>query len=64
MSHEVKPMLKKLKKQGWYVEKGRSGHWKCFPPGSKHACTVAATPSDYRSWLNDRAALRRRGARL
>lgn len=60
---KVKEVVKCLRKQGWSCEIGKSGHWRCTPPGGRVVC-ISKTPSDYRTWLNDRARLRRAGAAL
>jgi hypothetical protein len=44
---------------GYYLERSRSGHWKAYDPAGKLAATLGGSPSDSRSWLNDRAYLRR-----
>lgn len=60
----MKEIVHRLIKQGWRCERGRSGHWRVYPPDSGRPLTVPSTPSDHRTWLNVRAQLRRAGAIL
>lgn len=65
MSHrrDMEQMVKKVKKQGWTVERRPCGHlWLVAPSGER--VNAPSTPSDHRSLLNVRAILRRKGAVL
>jgi hypothetical protein len=50
---EFKPLGYRL------VKRGRSRHFKAYGPAGDLVAVVCTTPSDSRSWLNDRAVLRR-----
>jgi hypothetical protein len=60
---EQTALLRALERQGWTVELRRSGHYRCLGPAGQ-IYFAASTPSDCRSLLNARAALRRLGADL
>ncbi len=47
MSSDLDRVLEELLRQGWRVERGGSGHWKCWPPDkTKRMVVVSSTPSD------------------
>lgn len=47
---------------GWRVEQRQSSHWVVYPANKDFApITLPSTPSDWRAFLNARAALRRAG---
>ena len=60
MKKEVRDLTKALEKQGFEVTPSKSGHLIVRLDGRRIA-TLAGTPSDHRTWLNDLAALRRAG---
>ena len=64
MAHkdEVRRLVARLRDQGFEVELGkRCGHWKVRNPETGRKCTIAQTPSDRRTMLNDISRLRRIG---
>lgn len=61
----LKAWRKLATRAGWRVERTGSGHWSFKSPDLAVApIIVASTPSDHRSMLNARAALRRAGLDL
>ena len=60
MSGEVRRLLRELRQAGLEVSQARSGHYLVECPGGR--VSIAGTPSDRRTTLNDRARLRRKGA--
>lgn len=62
MNKDVQQLLKRLRRQGFRVWFGGSGHYRVSR--GPHTITLAATPSGRRSLANARAQLRRIGARL
>ena len=61
MDKDLKAWIQAAEAAGWRVEhKGK--HYKFYPADpSKQMVTVSATPSDWRSRLNERAYLRKSG---
>lgn len=62
-SKEVKRLVQKAKAQGWRVDRtpGKQ-HWRFTPPDKSVAPAITSgTPSDWRSWNNFVADLRRKG---
>lgn len=60
---ETGQLLAELRRQGFTVRLGGSGHWRVTSPGGE-TVTVPATPKSWRSLRNTRAELRRIGADL
>lgn len=64
MAHdkEIKRLRKKAEAQGWTVDKTTRGHWR-FKPKDKSVspAVTSGTPSDWRSWKNFKADLKREG---
>ncbi len=47
MGSDLDRILAELLRQGWRVERGGGGHWKCWPPDkAKRMVVVSSTPSD------------------
>ena len=62
-SKDLKKLLKELDKQGFRVEERKKGYL-AYPPDTQFPpVTIHRTPSDYRSWANQMATLRRYGFR-
>lgn len=59
MRSDQKDLLKSAAAEGWAVERTRNGHLKFTHPRAERPVFAPATPSDYRSAANTRAALRR-----
>lgn len=59
-SKEIRELVHAAKAQGWEVEIDGAGHYRMQPPDGV-AASIACTPSDYRTFKNDRAMLRRMG---
>lgn len=60
MSKEMRQLVKKLKKQGIMVVKGKGGHLVAYRANKpKQRVIMAATPSDWRSIKNTEAQLKR-----
>ncbi|RBQ21588.1 hypothetical protein DP939_02435 [Spongiactinospora rosea] len=57
---EIAEIIKALRRQGFEVTMGRSGHWKVYKD-SRLIGTLAATPGDDRGLRNAIAVLRRAG---
>ena len=51
-------MRKALTDAGFEVRLARSGHWKVYQDG-RYRLTMAGSASDYRTWLNTKAMVRR-----
>ena len=65
MKKELKKMMKQAVAQGWKVEPTRNGHTKWIPADKSQDMVIAAsTPSDFRSWKNLTAQLKRSGLRV
>lgn len=61
MEKDLRKIVKRLEKQGWRVEHGKT-HTKLFPPDkTKPIVVVPNTPSDHRSLRNSIAQIRRSG---
>lgn len=64
MSKDLKQLLARLRKQGFAIRFGGSGHYRITSPAGR-TITIPATPHNGpRSHHNMRAALRRIGAQL
>lgn len=47
MGSDLDRVLDEAVRQGWRVERGRGGYWKCWPPDkAKPMVVVSGTPSD------------------
>jgi hypothetical protein len=57
---DSRDLAKALKEQGFEVTPSKNGHL-IVRLGGRRIATLAGTPSDRRTWLNDLAALRRAG---
>ncbi|MFF4344739.1 type II toxin-antitoxin system HicA family toxin [Kitasatospora sp. NPDC001540] len=60
MKKDVRDLVKALEKQGFEVTPSKSGHLIVRLNGQRIA-TLASTPSDHRTRLNELAVLRRAG---
>lgn len=61
-SKDIRPIVKRAKKQGWNVDVTRGGHVRFVPPQSGGSVVIASgSASDSRSIKNLRAQLRRAG---
>lgn len=64
-SKDMRKLLKTLESHGLIVRLSKSNHYKVFRPGpngsEQYLLTVPNTPSEYRSYKNTIAALRRAG---
>lgn len=50
MGSDLDRILEEAVRQGWRVERGRGGHWKCRPPDkTRPMVIVSSTPSDQRA---------------
>ena len=59
---QLDAMIAEAWEAGWWCEKGKGGHVKCYPPDrSKTMVAVANTPSDRRTVPNTRSFFRRSG---
>ena len=64
MNKDVQQLLRRVRRQGFAVRVGGTGHYRVTSPAGR-TITVAATPrAGRRSIANMRAALKRNGARL
>lgn len=59
---DLNEILRKLEQQGWRLEKGRGGHWKCYAPDGVSMVTLQGSQGGGRSLANAKAQLRRAGA--
>jgi hypothetical protein len=57
---EYRELLKKAERQGWAVQSTRKSHIKLIGPTGQ-LVFASGTPSDWRSFLNFRAHLKREG---
>jgi hypothetical protein len=53
-----KRIFSELERMGYHVERDGSGHWKISLSG-RRVGTFAFSPSDHRTFLNDRSKFRR-----
>ncbi len=60
LAPEYRSLHKVAKRHGWTVTR-RARHLEWRPPHGAGWVITSLTPSDHRSWKNDRAALRRAG---
>jgi predicted RNA binding protein YcfA (HicA-like mRNA interferase family) len=58
MPSEIQALLRNVKAAGWQVSVSGGNHLKLRHPSGR-IITMAATPSDWRSFANARATLRR-----
>lgn len=63
MSKDTEQLLDVVRRQGFAVRLGGSGHYRVTGPDGE-TVTVPKTPATRRSLANTRAALRRIGARV
>lgn len=64
MNKDVQQLLKRVRRQGFHVRFGGTGHYRVTSPGGR-TISLAATPrAGRRSLANARASLRRIRARL
>lgn len=63
MNKDVKQLLARVRKQGFHVRFGGTGHYRISSPGGD-TVTVGSTPRGGRSLHKARADLRRIGAQL
>lgn len=55
----LKEIFRQLERMGYHVERDGGGHWRVSLAG-KRVGTFAFSPSDHRTFLNDRSAFRRK----
>lgn len=59
---DVDALIKAAWEQGWWCERSKKNHVRCFPPDkAKSAVLLESTPSDYRSVPNSRSRMRKSG---
>lgn len=59
---DTKELIRELRSQGWEVEKGNSGHYKCTPPNPKMDIVyMSTTSSDFRAMRNNISQLKKSG---
>lgn len=63
MSKDTEQLLDAVRRQGFAVRLGGSGHYRVTGPDGR-ATTVPKTPATWRSLRNSRARLRRIGAQV
>lgn len=58
---ERRHLFRALRRAGWSIGVGGTGHYKLLAPDGEFVTTIPATPSDHRARRNAIAALRRAG---
>jgi hypothetical protein len=58
---DVEQVVRAAWRQGWRVEKTRSGHWKLYAPNGRDIVIASGTPSSHRSVEATIAKLRQYG---
>lgn len=61
MGDDVRKLLKAIEAQGFEVTRTKKGHWLITTGDGQFVAMLAGTASDWRSWRNAIAALRRSG---
>lgn len=59
----MEKVIREARKQGWRVEKTRSGHWRLYSPDGRDIVHAAGTPGSRRSVASTIADLRKCGFR-
>jgi hypothetical protein len=63
-AREYIDLARLAEEQGWCIERARNNHLRWIPPDGGKAVVTCSTPSDHRSFLNDRSRLRKAGLEL
>jgi hypothetical protein len=63
MGNDLRKLVKALRAQGFIVERTAKNHWIVKNQAGNTVAIMASTPSDWRSWKNQLATLRRHGFR-
>jgi hypothetical protein len=58
---DIEHIIRMARRQGWRVEKAKSGHWMLYSPDGSAIVVASATPSSHRSVEQTIAKLRRCG---
>lgn len=61
MDKDTRKVLKKAQAQGFRVERTKKGHHEVRDQAGNRVATFSGTASDWRSWKNSMADLRRAG---
>jgi hypothetical protein len=61
---QTRAMIRQAQAQGWKLSVSSGNHLRLDPPGGGHPVFLSATPSDWRSCLKIRSALRKAGVVL
>lgn len=65
VSKDLRVLLSRVEAAGGTVKPcRRSSHWKVYNAEGRYVTTICGTPSDWRSWRNDIANLRRAGIKV
>lgn len=64
MRKDAKQEIKRIRKLGYTVECGKSGHFNVTGPDGRFYGTLSGSPSDQRTLKNQLTRLRRNGANV
>lgn len=59
LKSDMMKLVRQYRRLGWQIERTKSAHYKWVPPNGGAIFITSSTPSDYRSYANVQAHIKR-----